>query len=89
MQRSVSLFDVVEEIRPLAGHRLHVGVLVLHRAGEQRRVHVPDRRHAAALRAVEHGLRRRRRIDEVVRLAEVFGHQLALGQAHRLDQVAW
>jgi hypothetical protein len=29
----------------------------------------------------------RRRVDEVVRLAEVFGHQLALGQAHRLDQV--
>ena len=79
--------DRVEEVRPLRGDGLHVGVLVLHRARQQRHVDVPDRRHAAALRAVDHGLRRRRRVDQVVRTAEVLGDELALGDARRLDQV--
>ncbi len=39
------------------------------------------------LRAVDHALGRRRRVDDVVRPAEVFGDQLALGQQQRLDQV--
>jgi hypothetical protein len=41
--------DVVEEERPLRGHALHVGVLVLHQAGHDRVVDVPQLRDAAAL----------------------------------------
>jgi hypothetical protein len=78
---------VVEEERPLRGDALHVGVLVLHHAGHHRVVDVPQLRDAPALLAVEHALRRRRRVDEVVGPAEVLGDQLALGREHRLDQV--
>jgi len=79
--------DVVEEIRALAGRGLHVGILVLHRAGQERQVHVPDRRHAAPFRPVQHLLCRRRRIDQVVGTTQVFGHQFALGQHAGFDQV--
>jgi hypothetical protein len=79
--------DVVEKVRPLCGGGLHVGILVLHRAGHHGNIHVPDRRHAATLGAEQHLLRRRRRVDQVVRLAEELRHQFALGQHRRLDQM--
>ncbi len=79
--------DVVEEVRPLRGHALHVGILVLHRAGQHGIVHRPQFRDAAALVAVDDPLRRSRGVDDVVGTAEVLGDQLALGHHQRLDQV--
>ena len=72
--------DGVKEVGPLRRHRLHVGVLVLHRARQQRHVHVPQRRHAAAFRAIQHGLRRCGGFDHVIGAAQELGHQFAFGQ---------
>jgi len=79
--------DVVEEVRPLRDHRLHVGVLVLHRTREHRRVDVPEHRDTPPRLAVDELLRRRRARDDVVGPAEELGDELALRHQQRLDQV--
>ena len=76
---------VVEEEGTLRGDALHVGVLVLHRAGQHRVVDVPDLGHAATLVAVQHALCRGRAVDHVVRSSEKLGDQLAFGHLQRFD----
>ncbi len=78
---------VVEEIRPLRRHALHVGILVLHRARQNGVVHVPQLGDAAAFFAVDDLLRRRRRVDNILGPAEVFGNQFTFRDHQRLDQV--
>ncbi len=79
--------DMIEEIRTLCSHGLHVGILIGDHAGLHRIVHIPDRRHAAALGSVQHLLCRCRRVDDVVGIAQIFGDQFAFRHHHRLDQV--
>ena len=79
--------DVIEEERPLRRDALHVGVLVLHDAGHQRVVDVPELRDAPAALAEDEPLRGRGAFDGVVRAAEIGGDELALGQPQRFDQV--
>ena len=79
--------DMVKEIRALRYHRLHVGVLVLHRAGQNRVVDIPQLGNAPAAVTVEHSLRRCRAFDDIFRVSEVLGDQLALGYIQWLDQV--
>ncbi len=79
--------NVLEEVGTLGRHGLHVGILVGHCAGGHGRIDVPDGRHAAALRAVDDLLSRRRGVDDVVRITQELGHQRLLGHQHRLDQM--
>ncbi len=79
--------DVFEEIGTLRGDGLHVGVLVLHAAGDDGVVHVPEQRHAAAFGAVHHALGGRGAVDHVLGMAEVFLDQRAFGHAQGFDQV--
>ena len=71
--------DVIEEERTLRRHALHVGILVLDQARHDGIVDVPKERDAPAGVAVDHLLRRSRRIDDVVGPAEILCNQLALG----------
>ena len=80
--------DVLEEVGPLSRHRLHVGVLVLHRAGLHGLVHVPDLGDAAAGLAVNQLLGRGRTDDDVIRAAEEFGDQFPLRHHQGLDEVS-
>ncbi len=78
---------MIEEVRPLRGHALHVGVLVLHRTGQNGVVDIPQLGDAAALVAIDDLLRRGRRIDDVLGPAEVLGDQLTLRDHQRFDEV--
>ena len=77
----------VEEERSLGGHTLHVGILVLHRAGHHRVVHIPQFGHAAASLAEQQALGRGRAFDQVFRTTQVLGHQFPFGHHQRLDQM--
>ncbi len=79
--------DVVEVEGALRRDALGVAVLVLDDAEHRRVVEVEHLRDAPALVAEHEALRRRRRLDDVRRVAEVLPHQLPLRQAHRLDDV--
>ncbi len=79
--------DVIEEVRALCSHALHIGILVLHHACHDRIVHCPELGDPAPLLAVDDPLGWRRRVDDVVGRAEVRRDQFALGQHERLDQV--
>ena len=81
------LLNVIEEIRPLSGHALHIGVLVLHWPGQERVVHRPEFRYAPAPVSVNYFLSRSRRIYLVVGFAEIFRNQFALGKHQRFNQV--
>jgi len=70
---------MVEEKRPLRGHALHIGVLVLDQACHDRVVDIPEFRNASPGSTIDNLLCRSRCVDDVFRPAEVFGDELALG----------
>ena len=81
------LLHMIEEVRPLCGDTLHIGVLVLHHAGHDRVVYRPEFRNASALVPVDYFLRRRWRVDLVFGQAQVFCNQFAFRDHQRFDQV--
>ena len=89
VERAVGeLGHVVEVERALRRDALRVAVLVLHDAEHRRMVDVEQLGDATAALAEHEALRRRRRLDDVGRVAEKGSHELALGESHRLDDVA-
>ena len=80
--------DVVVEEGPLRRDALGVGVLVLDDADLLRVVRVPEARDPAALGPEDHALGGRGAVDLVLGGAEELADELALGHAHRLEDVA-
>ena len=79
--------DVLEEVGPLRRRRLHVRVLVLDDARNQRGIDVPGARDAPPALTEEHRLRHRRRVDLIVGTAQEIGDQSRFRKAQRFDRL--